>query len=461
MNIAVIGAGKMGLPLACQLVAGGAKVITCDVNPAIVEAINQGVMPFAEPGVAALLTQARQSGSMSATTDISLGVQGSEVVIVIIPVMLTTQKTADTRAIEAVTRQIAANLRPGMMVSYETTLPVGTTRKVLCPILENSGLRAGCDFDVVFSPERVKSQHVLKNLTSVPKIVGGVSCASALRGADFYRQYLTAPILNVESLEAAEFAKLAGMIYRDVNIALANELAAYAERVGVDFSSARAAANTDGESSLLIPGIGVGGHCTPIYPYFLLQHTEGPSAEYPLTCTARVTNDLQPARLLDRAERLGARFIEGELLILGLGFRPRVKEHTHSPAFLIGKTASERGAQVFLHDPLYEDKEIADFGFTPWDWRSSRMPEVVVLNTAHPEYGDPDFVSWRKRGARFVIDGRNFWDAQSAVAAELFYIAPGVPDHLPGSAPASTSWMSYEPLLQQEEFMTTCSAKPA
>jgi hypothetical protein len=105
-----------------------------------------------------------------------------------------------------------------------------------------------------------------------------------------------------------------------------------------------------------------------------------------------------------------------------------------------------------LHDPLYDKKEIADFGFIPWDWHSVHVPEVVVLNTAHPEYGDPDFVSWWKRGARFVIDGRNFWSAQSATAAELFYVAPGVPDHLPASALVSTDRVSQEALVEQEEF---------
>jgi nucleotide sugar dehydrogenase len=451
MNVTVIGAGKMGLPLACQLAARGATVTACDINPAIVEAINHGSMPFAEPGVAALLTEAHKSGSISATTDVGLAVRGSDVTIVIIPVLLTAQKTADTRGIEAVTRQIAASLRPGMMISYETTLPVGTTRKVLCPILETSGLRAGHDFDVVFSPERVKSQSVLKHLTSVPKIVGGVSSASARRGADFYRQYL-APVINVESLEAAEFAKLAGMVYRDVNIALANELASYAEMMGIDFSAVRQAANTDGESSLLIPGIGVGGHCAPVYPYFLLQHAESPQKEYPLTSAARATNDLQTARMLERAGRLGARLAGGELLILGLGFRPSVKEHTFSPAFLLKKAAEECGAQAFLHDPLYTDIEIADFGFKPWDWFSTRMPEMVALNTAHPEYRNPNFVSWHKRGARHVIDGRNFWSAESVTAAGLFYIAPGVPDQVPDVALASVEQISHEAPLEQEEF---------
>ena len=435
MNVTVVGAGKMGLPLACQLAAGGANVTACDVNRSLVAAINAGQMPFDEPGVGELLDQARRQGRMSATTSISESLRAADVVIVIIPVLLSPDRTADTRVMEDVTRQIALNLRPGMLVSYETTLPVGTTRHRLCPILETSGLRAGRDFDLVFSPERVKSQLVLQHLTKVPKIVGGVCPASSARGAGFYRQYLGASVIDLATLEAAELAKVAGMIYRDVNIALANELAAYAESAGVDFEAVRKASNTDGEAALLTPGIGVGGHCTPVYPYFLIQDAISRNVPVALTSTSRAINDSQAARMLRRAAQLGAGFKGAETLILGLGFRPKVKEHTLSSAFLIAEAARSMGARVCLHDPLYLSGEIESHGFAPWNWDSARMPEVIVLNTAHPEYRNPEFASWYLRGARYIIDGRNFWNARDAVAAGLFYMAPGVSDQVPVPEP--------------------------
>jgi nucleotide sugar dehydrogenase len=430
-TVALIGAGKMGLPLACQLAAGGARVIACDLNRAVVDAINQGRMLFEEPGVDALLQQMHQAGRISATTDLSDGMRQADVVIVLIPVLLSREKNADLGGMEAVTRKMAAGLRPGMMVSYETTLPVGTTRNLLRPILETSGLRAGVDFDLIFSPERVKSRHVLEHLTKVPKIVGGVSARSAARGAEFYGRYLGAPTLNVETLEAAELAKLAGMVYRDVNIALANELANYAESVGVDFAAVRAAANTDGESFLLLPGIGVGGHCTPVYPYFVLRDAVARHIPVTLAEAGRTINDGQAARALDRAAALGARLDGNDVLILGLGFRPKVKEHTLSSAFLIAEAARTRGARVWLHDPLYSAAEIAGLGFEAWDWNSTTLPAVIVLNTAHPEYLNPPFASWYQRGARYLVDGRNTWDPDAAAAAGLFYVASGVADRSP------------------------------
>lgn len=426
MKVAVIGAGKMGLPLACQLASGGAQVTACDVNPLLVDAINQGRMPFEEPGVEALLAAARKSGSLKATTDIGMGVSGCDVVITIVPVLLTAARTADLSVIEQVTRIIAANLAPGMMVVYETTLPAGATRDRLGPVLETSGLRAGVDFDLVFSPERVKSQLVLKNLTRIPKIVGGVNSSSAKRAEEFYSSYLGGPVINLETLEAAELAKLAGMAYRDVNIALSNELAAYAEAVGVDYPAVLQAANTDGEAALLAPGIGVGGHCTPVYPYFLLEDADKRGIDLTLTRSARRINDSQAARFLNGLEDLGVKMDGYELAVLGLAFRPRVKEHICSPAFQLRDEAGRRGARILLHDPLYSSAEMADRGFTPLDPDSAALPETVVLNTAHPEYRNPDFPSWRERGVRYVVDGRNLWKPQPVREAGLIYLGAGL-----------------------------------
>jgi nucleotide sugar dehydrogenase len=425
MKVAVVGAGKMGLPLACQIASRGASVTACDKSQGIVDAINAGRMAFDEPGVGELLKSVWEAGRIKAVTSVREGTAGCDVVIVIIPVLLNPDRTADLSIIDAVTHDIAAVLSPGVMVSYETTLPVGTTRNHIAPILESSGLKAGVDFDLVFSPERVKSQLVMKHLSNVPKIVGGVCASSARRAAEFYAAYVGAAVLNVETLEAAEFSKLAGMIYRDVNIALANELAAYAEQAGLDFRTAFSAANTDGETYLLNPGIGVGGHCAPVYPYFVLGDAQAKNVPMALTAQARCINDSQAARMLDRLNQAGIPLQGAQLLILGLGFRPQVKEHTLSPAFQIRDEAQRRGATVYLHDPLYTPAEITSHGFTCWDWAARRWPEIVALNTAHQPYTTVDFQELRERGVRAVIDGRNAWNPQQVTDAGLEYFGFG------------------------------------
>lgn len=178
---------------------------------------------------------------------------------------------------------------------YETTVAVGGTRRCLIPVLEkHSGLKAGEDFDVAYSPERVKANLVLARLGTTPKVVGGYNAAARDRAVALYSQYLGAPVDNVGTLEAAEMTKLLGMLYRDVNIALANELAAFCEAAGVDFDRVRRSANTDGEANLLLPGIGVGGHCVPVYPYFLTRESRRLGIAQRISEAAREINDGQP-----------------------------------------------------------------------------------------------------------------------------------------------------------------------
>ena len=438
MNIALIGAGKMGLPLACVFADRGGRVIACDANPQVVEAINSGRSPIDEPGVQDILQRAVQAGRLSATTDTPEAVAQSEAVVVIVPVLLTLEKKADTRIIESVTRQIALRLRPGTMVSYETTLPIGGTRALL-PILESGGLRGGRDFDLVFSPERVKSQLVIERLTKNPKIVGGLTPEAAARAAAFYGEYLGAPVINVGALETAEMVKLAGMVYRDVNIALANELARYCEAAGIDFPTVVQAANNDGEASLLHAGMGVGGHCTPVYPHFLFQESERFGVHAPLAELGRLLNDQQPAKVLDRLEREWQPLRGKRVLILGLGFRPQVKEDACSPAYTLAAELARRRARAELHDPLYTSDEIRNRGFSPgafavkgarWKTLSreeSPMHELLILNTAHAAYADLDFKKLAALGLKAVLDGRNFWKAEQVEKAGLFYLAIGRP----------------------------------
>jgi nucleotide sugar dehydrogenase len=438
MNIALIGAGKMGLPLACVFADRGGHVIACDANPEVISAINSGRSPIDEPGLEDILRRAVQAGRLSATADTSAAVARSEVVVVIVPVLLTPEKKADTRIIESVTRQIAQGMKRGTMVSYETTLPIGGTRALL-PILESGGLRSGRDFDLVFSPERVKSQLVIQRLTKNPKIVGGLTPEAAARAAAFYGEYLGAPVINVGTLETAEMVKLAGMVYRDVNIALANELARYCEAAGIDFPAVVQAANNDGEANLLQAGIGVGGHCTPVYPHFLFQQSGKFGVRAELAELGRALNDGQPGKVLDRLERAWQPLRGKRALILGLGFRPQVKEDACSPAYTLAAELEKRGAQPELHDPLYTPEELRKRGFTPAafavkgaGWKTltevaAPAPDLLILNTAHAAYAELDFKRLAALGLKAVLDGRNFWNPETVRAVGLFCLAIGKP----------------------------------
>lgn len=423
MKITVVGGGRMGLPLACMFGKHGASVTVSDINQALVNSIHTGVCPYEEPGLPELMDDLHKAGRLSATTNTRKASSESDVIVVIVPAHLTADRDINFSILQMASEEIGKGLQPGTLVVYETTVAVGGTRRCLIPCLEqNSGLKAGVDFHVAYSPERVKANHVLARLETTPKVVGGLDAASCAKAVAFYGQYLGAPVDDVGTIEAAEMAKLLGMLYRDVNIALANEFAAFCEVSGVDFERVRQAANTDGEANLLMPGIGVGGHCVPVYPYFLTRESRRLGLPQRISEAAREINDCQPARQLERVEARWQRLKGEKVHIMGLGFRPGVKVDIFSPTYALRDELQRLGARVTLEDPYYSNEELRDAGFEPG---SADRARVVVLSTAHKEFADPDFAAWRKAGVDVVLDGRNFWNQHEAEAAGVLYFGIG------------------------------------
>lgn len=428
-QVVVVGGGRMGLPLACVLADNGAQVTVCDVRQELVDDINAGRAPYPEePGLEEIMARVHAAGTLRASTDTSASVAQAQYVVVIVPAHLTPERDIDYHILESASAAVARGLRKGTLVSYETTVAVGGVRAKLVPVLEReSGLEAGEDFFVSFSPERVKANLVFAKLRTTPKIVGGINSASAAKAEAFYRDYLVRDadkVINVDAMEAAEFAKLADMLFRDVNIALANELASYAEAVGVDFSRVRAAANTCDESGLLFPGIGVGGHCTPVYPYFIIRDGERRNATQRLATAARQINDGQPERNVQRLEAAIGPLAGKRVHILGLAFRPDVKVEIFSSAYPLGDALRARGAVVTIEDPMYSDEELRAQGFDTARVGIDSL-DAVLLNTAHSAFKAPDFGAWHRSGIRAVVDGRNCLDRAAVEKAGLRYLGVG------------------------------------
>src|SRR5436309_10664067 len=280
------------------------RVIGCDVDQAVVDAVNQGQAHIREePGLEEAVASAVRAGRLSASADTRSAVGEADVVVVIVPLIVAAADAIDYSNVDAATRAVGRSLRRGGLVVYETTLPVGTTRHRLAPMLEEeSGLAAGTGFHLAFSPERVYAGRIFEDLRRYPKIVGGVDEASTAAAVDFYRSALDAEVWAVANTETAEFAKLAETTYRDVNIALANQLALYAASREVDVAEAFKAANSQPFSHLHRPSLGVGGHCIPVYPRFLLG--DATNGELSLVREGRQTNDRMAEVGIGRLERL-------------------------------------------------------------------------------------------------------------------------------------------------------------
>jgi nucleotide sugar dehydrogenase len=432
-QVAVVGAGKMGLPLAAQFAGHGWGVTAVDVQQAVVDSINAGESHVGEePGLAEMVRNAHAAGRLTATTDAAAAARAADVVVLIVPVMLDDEQQPDYRYMDAAVESIGPGIHPGSVVIFETTLPVGDTRGRFAPRLEAlAGLRADAGFFVAFSPERLYSGAALRNLATYPKLVGGIGEASTARAAAFYDAVLDTEIVAMSGAEAAEFSKLADTTYRDVNIALANEFARYAERVGVDIHEVIAAANSQPYSHLHQPGLGVGGHCIPVYPHFLLSR----APELELVGLARRTNDGQVGVAIKALQQeLGG--LEGvPILVLGLTYRHGVKELAYSRALPLIERLTHLGASVSAFDPLLSESETAACCATPWAWGTPGDFRAIVTQTADPLFASLD-PSWFPELA-VLFDGRDSLRSL-ALPDTVAYRGIGVPGRARAAAAAST-----------------------
>jgi nucleotide sugar dehydrogenase len=415
MNVCVIGLGKIGLPLAVHFAKKGNRVIGADVNGETVNLVNAGLEPFPEEeGLQESLSQVIKNKLLSATTKNADAVSNSEVIVVVVPLFVDINAEPDFRALDSVTVDIGKSLRKGMLVSYETTVPIGTTRERFLPVLEKiSGLKAGIDFNLVFSPERVLTGRVFSDLQKYPKIVGGISESCTRAGVDFYskviefdkRDDLPKPngVWAMDSTESAEFVKLAETTYRDVNIALANQFSKYATKRNLNIHEIIQASNSQPFSHIHLPGISVGGHCIPVYPQFYLWN----DPEATIVRHARTTNKGMPEYFVSKLEEEIGNLHGKSVLILGVSYRARVKETAFSGAYDVRDSLLSRGAKPFFIDPLYTTAELVKLGF-----QSDFVPDnidAIILHTAHQNFLDLDFTKFRN--LKHVLDGRNFLNA--------------------------------------------------
>jgi nucleotide sugar dehydrogenase len=425
-TVAVVGLGKIGLPLAAQYATKGTAVIGCDVLADVVETINGGHSHIhEEAGLEEAVAAAVKAGKLRATTDTTGAVRQADVVVVIVPLIVGRDHDTDYRNIDAATQAVGAGVRPGTLVIYETTLPVGTTRGRLRPMLEKeSGLQAGAGFQLAFSPERLYAGRIFEDLRKYPKIVGGIDARSTEAAVDFYRSVLDAEVWAVENTETAEFAKLAETTYRDVNIALANQLALYAASRDVNVNEAFKAANSQPFSHIHRQSIGVGGHCIPVYPHFLLG--DAANGELSLVRDGRQTNDRMAKVGIDELERTLGGLNGRRVLVLGASYREDVKELAFSTAFPIVDLLHRAGASVMIHDPLFTHDELRAFGAAVVDLASDEAAdaEAVIVQAWHRDFRGLD---WRRfRHLRAVLDGRGSVDAARVAEAGAAYIAIGI-----------------------------------
>lgn len=355
-RVCVLGLGYIGLPAAAMLASRGFEVIGCDIDPRVVARVNAGKPHFREPDLDMLLAAAVQTGRLRAQGEPA----EAEAFLIAVPTPFGPDHAPDLSFVEAATRSVAPLLRPGNLVVLESTVPVGTTERIAArlaaarPDLAFPRYGEAPPRDAVHlahCPERVLPGAILRELVANDRVVGGLTEACGERARALYESFVAGSIL-VTDCRTAELVKLAENAFRDVNIAFANELATICDRLGVDVWAAIRLANRHPRVEILRPGAGVGGHCIPLDPWFLIAAAP---EEARLIRTARAVNEARPARVVERIAARAARFRDPVVACFGLTYKADVDDLRESPALAIVRALVERGGMTLLVcDPWVE-----------------------------------------------------------------------------------------------------------
>jgi UDP-N-acetyl-D-mannosaminuronic acid dehydrogenase len=442
-KLCVLGLGYIGLPTASTFAINGIKVLGVDINPSVVETLQKGQIHIHEPGLHNLVTQAVQSGNLTASTR----VEESDAFLIAVPTPFKQHelgdykgqkfKLADMTAVASATEAIVPHLRKGNLVILESTSPPRTTVDLVRPILERSGLKAGIDFFLCYSAERVLPGQILRELVENARVIGGITPESARAGHELYATFVKGKIIETDAT-TAEMVKLMENTTRDVNIALANEFARLAEKLGVNVWEAIGLANLHPRINILSPGPGVGGHCISVDPWFFV---EAAPELTPLIRNARQVNDSQPHFVLKKvqqafhgsvgnhaAEDGGMSGLKGKkIAALGLAYKPNVDDLRESPAAEIVHLLQAEGAQVKAWEPFKPNARLEGIRMATNLNDAIQDADMVLLLVKHSEFArlDPQVIASSTK-ARLALDTVNAWDVEEWQRAGFQLLRLGV-----------------------------------
>ena len=406
--VAVYGLGKMGLPLAAVYADVTGNTTGVDIDPTVVETVAAGDCHVSrEPGLADLVADVSGSGALDATTDARAAAADAAIHVLMVPTLLTEADEPDLSALQAAVEAIAAGLDPGDTVIVESTVPPRTARDCVVPTLADGSGLDPTEFGVAACPERTVSGQAIADIRGThPKVVGGVDEESTRVAALVYGEITDNEVVEASEAAVAEAVKVFEGVYRDVNIALANQLALYADPLDLDVREAIDVANTLSVCDIHDPGPGVGGHCIPVYPHFLASR---PEIDASLLEVARSLNEGMPSYTVDLLEdalaERGVGIADATVALLGVTYKDDIAELRNAPAIPIARELRWSGADVLAVDPLVEDWDaVGDVDPVPLDDLPGRDLDAVLVVTAHAEFRAFD---WDALDPTVVVDGRD------------------------------------------------------
>jgi len=435
--VAVVGLGYVGSCIAGTLADRGTRVVGVDTDPDLIAEFSAGRCRFQEEGLADLIAEQVASGKLRVSTDYS-EVAAADVVLLTVGTPVNPDGSLADGQLRSACSELARYVRPGQLLVLKSTVPPGTTRHTVLPLLEESGLTGGEDFALAFTPERLAEGTALRDLRSLAIVVGGLDQHSAQITAGFWRAALDAEVIVLDTLEAAEIVKLADNWWIDLNIALANELARFCALYDVDVLDVIGAANTlpkgNGNVNILLPSIGVGGSCLTKDPWMVWHSARQRDLEIHTAPAGRRVNEAMPGYtaklILDELAALGLDPAEAKIAVLGLAFKNNTGDLRATPTKGTVAALAKSGADVRIYDPLVDtDQAEALFGIRPTATleEAVRDANCLAVLALHQELAGIDFGALPVARDCLVLDGRAYYSKEKiASLRQLGYRYRGV-----------------------------------
>ena len=413
-KICMIGIGYVGLPTAAMFASKGHKVIGYDLNKKAVDALNKGEIIIEEPGLLELVKDCVKKGNLSASTSCPTD---CDVYIIAVPTPINEDKTADMSYVESATRAIVPHLRKGCIVILESTSPPRTVEDLMLPILKETGLVLGDELLVAHSPERILPGKVIEELRTNSRIVGGINEKSSLEVKKVYESIVEGEIF-ITTATTAEMCKVMENTFRDVNIALANELAKISEELGVNAFEVINLANHHPRVNILSPGPGVGGHCIALDPWFLVEKSQNAK----LIKQARLINDSMPQFVFDKIKSILGGFNGEKIAILGVTYKPNIDDVRESPVMHLLDMLKKENITVNICDSHAGDKVENNMDI----YEAVEDASLIVLGVNHDEFKNIDFAKVSsKLKDKNILDTRNFFNREDIVKNGINYYLLG------------------------------------
>ena len=431
--MAVIGLGRIGLPTAAAFAKAGAVVTAVDVKKSVVDATNKGDCWLTdELGLPDLVRYAVRSGNLKATLDAEEAVSGADFTVICVPTPVNETKTPDYSAVQKASRTVGRSLRKGSVVIVESTVGPGIVEEMVGPILESeSGMKAGKDFGLVSCPERSDPGNIMQNMKTLPRIIGGVGGPWTDATVALYEAALGVKAIRVSSPKTANAAKLTENLFRDVNIALANEFALLFEELGVDTIEVINACASKYNFMPHYPGLGVGGPCLTANSYYLISEgIKAGNIPY-LIRMAREINDRMPDHAVELVEEalneVGKTIRGSKIVIMGVAYKPNIKDVQLTPVERAVTKLRGMGAKVEVYDPMYKGEEVLGLRGKSTLEAAAKGADCLFIGTAHDEFKHLDLEELSKlaKPKAALVDARNVVDPSDARRAGFSFRGVG------------------------------------